>query len=253
MALDGYTIFFTYGFENDAYESTPQFASLGYSNSIHCNNIQKLTTDSISNKNINFYFKSAANFPFLVGQNIGNGKGWTAKRIFGILQYVNNSIFDNVNDIKPFPDQWRKFDVTAQIDNYVANQTLSPSDLELVTFNIKISDYNDAPIYNLNYLNYPISLPVDANKLSFGEEQIFFGNVSTEIEAVAYSSDITISLPLNEFNSTTNLTWDNVSSVQISEIGIYDNLGNLVAIGKLNNPISKNNTIARTIVLGLDF
>lgn len=251
--LEGFTIFFTYGFETDDYESTPQYGDLGYSNAIHCNYIQKLTTDNISNKSINFYFKSATNFPFLAGQNLLNGKGWSAKRIYGIIQYVNNNIFSNVNDIKPFSDQWRKFDVTSQINGYVTNQTLSPSDLELVTFNISLGDYNTAPIYDLSYLNYPISLPIDANKLSFGEEQVFFGNVSTEIEAIAYSSDIAISLPLNQFNSTTNLTWDQISSVQISEIGIYDNFGNLVAIGKLNNPISKNNSIARTIVLGLDF
>lgn len=251
--LTGYSIFFTYGFETDDYESTPQYGDLGYSSAIHCNYIQKLTTDSIGNKNINFYFKSALNFPFLAGQNIINGKGWSAKRIYGLLQYVDNSVFSDANDIKPYPNQWRKFDVTNQISGYINGQTLSPSDLELITFNIKISDYNSAPIYNLNYLNYPTNLSMDNNKLSFGEEQVFFGNVSTEIEAIAYSSDIAISLPLNEFNSTTNLTWDKMSSVQISEIGIYDNLGNLVAIGKLNNPISKNNTIARTIVLGLDF
>jgi hypothetical protein len=251
--LQGYTIFITYGFETDDYESTPLYGDLGYSSAIHCNYIQKLTTDNISNKNINFYFKSASNFPFLSGQNLNNGKGWSAKRIFAIAQYVNNNIFDNVNDIKPFPEQWRKFDVTNQINGYIANQTLSPSDLELVTFSINLGDYNTAPIYDLTYINYPINLPIDSNKLSFGEEQVFFGNVSTEIEAIAYSSDIAVSLPLNEFNSTTNLTWDRISAVQISEIGIYDNLGNLVAIGKLNNPISKNNSIARTIVLGLDF
>jgi len=58
---------------------------------------------------------------------------------------------------------------------------------------------------------------------------------------------------LSEFNSTTNPTWDGISSVAISEIGIYDEDKNLVAIGKLNNPIIKDSSITRTISFAIDF
>jgi len=58
---------------------------------------------------------------------------------------------------------------------------------------------------------------------------------------------------LNQFNSTTNLTWDGVSKVAISEIGIYDADKNLVAVGKLNDPIDKDSSIARTILFAIDF
>ena len=63
----------------------------------------------------------------------------------------------------------------------------------------------------------------------------------------------TFSPPLNEFNSTSNPTWDGLETVYISEIGIYDSNKNLVAIGKLNDPVAKDATIARTIVFALDF
>jgi len=89
--------------------------------------------------------------------------------------------------------------------------------------------------------------------LSFGDETYFFGVVETEIKADVYTTDISINLPLNEFNTSTNSTWDGNSKVYISEIGIYDSDKNLVAIGKLNNPVPKDSTISRTIVFAIDF
>ena len=89
--------------------------------------------------------------------------------------------------------------------------------------------------------------------MGYGEEAFFFGTVRTDIRATVYTTDIPIQLPLNEFNTTTNPTWNGVESVAISEIGIYDDNNNLVAIGKLNHPISKDATIARTIAFQLDF
>ena len=58
---------------------------------------------------------------------------------------------------------------------------------------------------------------------------------------------------LGQFNSTTNPTWDSVSSVYATEVGIYDSNGNLVAIGKFNDPVEKNSNIARTIEFAIDF
>ena len=106
-------------------------------------------------------------------------------------------------------------------------------------------------MYNLDYLSYPI--PAETDKLCFGDEVYFFGNVETDIEADVYTSDLSINLALGEFNSTTNPTWDGISSVAISEIGIYDEDKNLVAIGKLNNPIIKDSSITRTISFAIDF
>jgi hypothetical protein len=62
-----------------------------------------------------------------------------------------------------------------------------------------------------------------------------------------------IDLPMGFYNSTTNPTWDGMSETLISEIGIYDENNNLVAIGKLNNPILKSDSISRNIVFSLDF
>ena len=60
-----------------------------------------------------------------------------------------------------------------------------------------------------------------------------------------------INIPVNG-TLHTNETWDGTSSVEITEIGLYDTNKNLVGIAKFNNPISKDSTIARTLVFALD-
>ena len=114
-----------------------------------------------------------------------------------------------------------------------------------------LPEYTAADTYDLSYLDYPTEL--EGDKLAWGEEVFFYGNVKSDIKATAYTTDIPIVMPLNQFNSTTNPTWDGSVPVSVSEVGIYDSVGNLVAIGKLNNPISKDSTIARTIVFAMDF
>jgi hypothetical protein len=79
------------------------------------------------------------------------------------------------------------------------------------------------------------------------------GNVYTEIHADVYTTNLSLVLNLNEFNSSTNNTWNGISRVAISEIGIYDANKNLVAIGKLNDPLEKDDTIGRTIAFAIDF
>jgi hypothetical protein len=105
---------------------------------------------------------------------------------------------------------------------------------------------------NINGLNYPLSLPIDDNDLCFGDEIFFLGNVTTEIHADVYTTSLSIQLPLNEFNSSTNNTW-NGESVYATEIGLYDDKYNLVAIGKFNDPMQKDANISRTVLFAIDF
>jgi hypothetical protein len=147
------------------------------------------------------------------------------------------------------------FDVTDQVSGFTTGTTfmLTPAKITSTVFSVPLYKYGSMTTYDLDYLDYPSHLSVDDDKLCFGDEEYFFGNVSADIEAIAYSTDLAINLPLNEFNSTSNVTWDRVSPVYITEIGVYDENQNLVGIAKLNNPIPKDATISRTIVFGLDF
>jgi hypothetical protein len=250
--MTGYTAFITY-----------ELVSLtGYCQSIHCNYIKKINLGTANpyTQTINLNFPNTNDFRFLSSDlNIINtqGTGFTANEIYAIVQIVDNSNFLSEDEIKPDSTLWKKYDMTSQISGYVDDLSffLTPSNLTSLVFKIPLLDYNNInlfALYDLAYLNYH-NLNNSDEFLSFGDETFFFGNVSTQIKADVYTTDINIFLSLNEFNSTTNKTWNGNETVYISEIGIYDSNYNLVAIGKLNNPVAKDATISRTIMFELDF
>ncbi len=250
---DGYTAFMTYMLVPASGGTTGVTQGYGYSTAIHCNYINSVQFDNIVNKEFNIYFEEIDEFKFL---SASGGTGYSAHYLVVLCQLINNAPYDSVDDVKPISDQWKWFDVTEQIIGYVSGQTLSGEDLTSTVFRVPIGQYSLAPYYNLDYLNYPASATgatPTTSLLSFGDETYFMGNVTTSIEAIAYTMDLAINLPLNQFNSTTNGTWDGTQQVFISEIGVYDADKNLVGIAKLNDPIPKDSTISRSIVFGLDF
>lgn len=248
MAL-GYTVFSSYLLESYS----------GYSTAVHCNYINSLFLDTAypEMQEVSISFTNPNDFKFL-SNDINAGTGFTANKIYALIQVVDNSNFNSVSEAKPTASGWTKYDITNQITGYVAGSLLTATGLTNQVFKIPLQHYYDDPAtvftaYNLHdYIQYPTKETSDDNDLCFGDELFFMGNVSTQIKAVAYTTDLSINLPLNEFNSSTNATW-NQDRVSITEIGIYDANKNLVAIGKLNNPIEKDSTIARTIVFSLDF
>lgn len=175
------------------------------------------------------------------------------------MQIVPYTSFDTYDDITPYSDKWKQFHLTDQVKIPTDFDTggvwvLTPSGITSVMFKISLLQYTNNTIfldYNLDYVDYPSSSQED--DLVFGDATYFFGNVETKIKADVYTTDISVNLPLNEFNSSSNKTWDGLETAYISEIGIYDSNKQLVAIGKLNDPVAKDPTIARTIVFALDF
>lgn len=242
----GFTIFVTYQFED-----TPASASTsyGYSTPIHCKNIQTITTDDLNGKSLGIYFSSINDLPFLADTGSTNGTGFTATKLIGLVQIVNG-ITDTGTTITPAASGWYKVDLTSQINNQVVGAVIDKNSLVNTLYNIEFSTLSNP--YTLDYLNYP-SVVASEDEMGFGEEAFFFGTMRSDIKATVYTTDIPIVLPLNNYNSTTNPTWDGVSTVSMSEIGIYDDNNNLVAIGKFNYPIDKNATISRTVAFQLDF
>lgn len=242
--MKSYTVFTTYAL-------VPTGGTVGqpYTQAIHCNyiNTMQLTTDNLAIQEIRVNFLNADEFKFL-SPDVSYETGYTINRIYLIAQVV-----ENVEGIKtkPNPANWKYLDVTSQITGYAGSGYLSPAQLTSVVFKMPLNNYDSYSTYNLNHLSYPSFS--QTGQLCFGDETYFFGNVTTDIKADVYTLDYSINLPLNEFNSSTNLTWNGVSGVYITEIGIYDTNMNLVAIGKLNNPLPKDATISRTILFALDF
>lgn len=254
-----YTIYFTYLLDDDP--SIKNGINKAYSTAIHCNYINRFKIDSLTSAEVNMYFTNENDFKFL-STNDG-GTGFTANRIYLLIQVVENDLLNqqlNINtgedtsqyvEVLPKSDSWRKFDVTDQIDDHISGDILTASGLTSTVFKVPILKYNSGDLYELDYLNYPDVN--DTSSLSFGDEEIFLGNVETDIEASVYTTDLAINLKLNEFNSTTNPTWDGESEVYITEIGIYNEDNELIGIGKFNNPLKKDDETSRTIVFNIDF
>lgn len=243
--MSGHTIFITY-----VLLPTGQTVGSGYTQAIHCNYIKKMQSISVNPyiTEVNLNFTNINDFKFL-SNSTGIGTGYTVNKIHAIVQIVDNDPFDSIDDVIADSTKWKYLDMTDQVSGYTG--ILTPTNLTSQVFKVSLYNYTGFTEYNLNYLNYPSDIQID--ELAFGEATYFFGNVATTIKANVYTTDINIELQLNEFNSTTNLTWDGDETVYISEIGIYDSNKELVAIGKLNDPVAKDETIARTIVFALDF
>lgn len=248
--MTGKTIFITYRFDGAPYSANTNY---GFASSIHCAYVTKLETDTLNNRQINVFFPSVDEFSYMVGTddiNNNNGWGWSATGLTAIVQIVDG-ISTSGTTITPDAKNWREIDLTNQIPDHTIGDAINPTGLTSGIFIIEKSTYDIAPTYDLEYLNYP--LKTEDGRLIWGEETWFFGNVETDVKAIAYSTDIIVEMPLDEFNSTTNETWESGDDVYVSEIALYDDDGDLVAIGKLNNPISKNNKKFRTIGFEMDF
>jgi hypothetical protein len=245
-----YTIYTTYMLDDDP---TIKSSDIHYTTPIHCNYVNKFTTDSLLSNEISLTFNTIDDFKFL-STNDGL-TGYTANKIYLIAQIVEN-VYDEDNMIyietDPVSNLWRRFDVTDQIRNHVSGNTLTANELIDTVFKVPFTNFSSSgESYDLSYLNYPSSS--SNTQLLFGDEEFFLGNVDASILANVYTTNLGLNLKLGEFNSSTNSSWDGNSDVYISEIGIYDDEKNLIAIGKLNTPLRKNNSISRNIFFQVDF
>lgn len=244
--MSGYTIFTTYKFGSNTYDSTN---SLGYTDGIHCAYINKIVLSTLINGNITLYFNDVDDFPFLNGGS--DYTGWTANKFYVIYQIIDNSLFEDESEIKPNPANWKILDLTSQVSDGVSR--LTASGMVNTLFSIDLSTYQIAESYNLTYLSYPTLNETGSTNLIFGDELVLPGTVTTDIEAIAKVCEIPIQVSYDDFNISTNKTWTEGQDVYISEVGIYASTGELVAIGKFNVPIQKNSLISRTIKFEIDF
>jgi len=248
-----YTIYYTYLLANEGND--------GYSTAIHCNYINSFDVDDTTGNEPKIFFDD--DFKFLSPTNT-DGIGFVANKIYLLIQTVENVLNNNdvYEKIDPESNLWKKYDVTNQIEGGGGSGdggNILPNDLVNIIFKVKLNITGES--YKLDYLNYPTksdpsvdTVVLDDKNLCFGEEEIFLGNVNTDINATVHTTDLSIELKLNEFNSTTNETWDGENDdIYISEVGLYDENKDLIAMGKFNSPILKNNSTSRTIVFGLDF
>jgi hypothetical protein len=134
--------------------------------------------------------------------------------------------------------------------------TLTANNIQNVRVNIDRSLLNisDGSIYDINDF---ILLPsvTNINGHTFGDETFFFGNVETDIKATIYKSLITCNVLPNKYISTSNPTFNpDQDKVAFTEMGVYDSDGDLIAIGKFSQPLTrKYNSDVLIIQATIDF
>lgn len=246
---NGETMYITYGFENNT--------GTGYTTSLPCQTFGRITNTLQTPKDVEFRINGAGQLPYM--KKIENA-GYDNTGFYG---YEFKVIYQIVaDDARPNPNDWKVLDFTSTLITGNSGETIDPLLLETQNSlynNQRITLLNDsgATQYDLtNKLNMaPIASP---EILQFGDEKFFYGNIDTFIGATIFKTLFDIRIDANQFSITTNPTRStdittNPPVLRVSEVGIYDNLGQLVMIGKLSEPIALQGGSTITIELGIDF
>lgn len=238
----------TYLFTNEDYNTNQSY---GLKGGIHCGYISKFNQDTTSEQNISFIFLPS-DLKFMVSDvSSSDGTGFNANKFYILAQKYTTGT-------EPNPANWKLIDFTSSLTNYNdwSATTIPVSALTNTLYRFDNNKYTAGTTYDITTILGILPNTSDyttTNKLGFGEESILLGNINTQIKATVYRTQISKNLGFKECNTSINPTWDSDDDVYISEVGIYDDTNTLIAVGKINSPINKNNNKLVTIQLDMDF
>ncbi len=224
----------------------------GYTTGLHCQNVTPVVFGGVSSepcapdasrKDIDVIFP-IGQLPYMMASG---GTGWYADTFELLIQRVPSGTAPN-------PANWTKIDYTASINGHSLGDKIDPTNLESTTYTITEDLFtNSGSTFNLDdYINIPEIGETEI--LQFGDEYFFYGNMEASGIETKYRTLFNFTIPPTQFNNSTNPTFVNSGkNVHISELGVYDNVGNLVAIGKFITPIEKTNVTTIILEVALDF
>ncbi len=262
----GYSYYVTY-----IAESEPEYSSgvsFGYPQAINCNYISKI--DGVTDINGDFqYLKvnfASNGFPFL--RNSANmdasttysGTGWNANRVQLLINKVNTTTYPNMQIDNLPTDNWTLISNSLSGGNGIfsgGSTTIDAANLLTFTYIISNEDYTSGSTFSLSgkYSGFTMNNNYLSSGLTFGDETMFYGNVTADILATVFKSVLTVLVPDTQFNSTLNPSFNPLldTNTYITEIGILDNNNVLVGVGKPTYPIQKNSSRYLAFQLEIDF
>ncbi len=256
----GYTYFVTYAMESDdAYSAGTSF---GYPKVLPCQYIQRIdgVVDNVGSPQYLRGFFNTSYFPYLrdaSGMDSYSGTGWNLNKAQLLVNKVDTTTSPNV-DLNTIPtDGWRLIS-SGLTGNGVftgTSTTISSSDITAHQFVVSQEDYDSGTTYVLDSTFYDTN-DYNATGLTFGNESFFFGNIKTSILATSFKSVMTVLVPDQDFNSSTqNPSYDGLqdNDTYITEVGILNNNNQLVAVGKPTYPLKKNTARYLAFQLEIDF
>jgi hypothetical protein len=206
---------------------TYRFNSTAFTDSLHCNYYSKIQGPSsgcsLTSQNVTVRFGSE--FPFLTQ----GCTGFSANEIHILCQKTTG-------DTRPNPANWTEIDVTPDISGTTVNGYLTASGLTGTTFTISLNDFTGGTQYDLNdYIDIPMN--GETNKLNFGDEYFFYGEIDSDIQATIYEMKYAINLAEEQFTNSSNPTSLITNNKYITEIGLYNSNKDLMILSKLQYPV----------------
>jgi hypothetical protein len=222
---------------------TYRFNSTAFTDSLHCNYYSKIQGPSsgCSLTAQNVTVKLGNEFPFMTQ----GCSGFSANKMSILVQKT-------IGDINPDPAQWVEIDVTSELSTTTINNYLTPSGITGTTFTVSLDDYNAGTIYDLNnYIDIPMN--GETNKLNFGDEYYFYGNIDTDIQATIYEMKYAVNLTSTNFVDSSNPTFNLAvtNKTYITEIGLYNSDNDLMILSKMQYPVLRQGL--QTFLIKYDF
>lgn len=248
MSATNETMWVTYWFGN----TNPNTSVSSFTESINCNYYSKIIpNNSVTANSQNVAIRFGSEFKFLNQPQspftTTDLTGFCANQMFLLLQKTTG-------DTRPNPAGWLKYDVTSSLTGSSINGYITMSGITGNTFQIDLTTYNTlksanayfnlGPVLNLPQLN-------ESNKLNFGDEYFFYGNLTTDITATIYEMKYLVNLGRNQFTNTSNPTWTSGTTSYVTEIGLYNENNDLMVISKLQSPEIRQGI--QQFVVKLDF
>jgi hypothetical protein len=224
--------------------TTSQMYSSAFTNSLHCNYYTKIqgAPTCVTTQRQDVVVKFGPEFGFL---NQCCFQGYAANELYILAQMVTGST------TQPNPAAWKLINYSNQLTGSNINGYISQSGLTANTFTIRYNQYMTASTYNLdNYIDLP-NPTLEENKLNFGDEYFFYGNIESDIQATIYEMKFLCNLSQTQFNNTSNPTWTPGSTSYMTEVGLFDDEKDLVVISKFQTPTLRQGT--QQIAVKLDF
>jgi hypothetical protein len=212
----------------------------------------KFINNSKYDRDIEFTLEDTGLLPYMrqIEQGGYDGLGFYAHRFKVLVQIVDNP------DDRPVVDNWTAINYTNNAITSATSYSINPlllenQNIQQTGFILTTTKLATGSLYNLNVLNIPMAnCPED---LQFGDERFFFGNLETSIGACIYRTVFKLVIDVNSFVKSSNPTWSEGDDLYFTEIGIYDESQELVAITKMSRPIKMDRDTKFALELSLDF
>lgn len=232
--------------DNDSQQIWVSYGFEGGWQGMHCNYYQNIvgpmTGIGLTEQNVTVSF--GGDFTYM---NTGSTTGFSSDLFYVIAQTGSTS------STRPSSTGWKKITAftSSDLSSYIAtNGNIIPGGLTAKTFTITPTLYSNASTYQLNQ-QIEIPLATNTSKIGFGDENLFYGNINTDIQATIYEMRYLINLPNNQFVKSSNPTWTQGVLPYMSEIGLYDSDKNLLVLAKFQSPQIR--TGIQQVAIKLDF